>query len=182
MKLNEGSDSLRTRLREVLADASLYAGAKQIGPALDILAEEEEDFARAPDMAQEALATINAGFLHFVAEGTSDASAAARAVEQFFRMAAIFDRDVRDIDPTLLGFYKRALLSTKTSATPLRRVCRQTSLVELLRTTSALDGAIAECGCARGMSSMQMAYSIAASNTEWRGERFYITYATHSRD
>jgi O-methyltransferase len=174
MKLEEGIDNLRSRLREALADASLYAGAKQIGPALDILAEDEEDFAHAPDLAHEALVIINAGFIHFVTEETSDASAAARAIEQFFRMAATVDRDVRDINPILLGFYKRALLITKTSARPLRRVCRQTSLVELLRTTSALDGALAECGCARGMSSMQMAYSIAASNPQWRGERFYI--------
>jgi O-methyltransferase len=170
----EGSENLRSRLREVLADANLYATAKQIGPALDILAEDEANFAHAPDLAQDALAIINAGFLYFVTEGTSDANAAARAIEQFFRMAAFFDRDVSDIDPTLLVYYKRALLITKSSAKPLRRVYRQTSLVELLRTTISIDGAIAECGCARGMSSMQMAFSIAASNTDWRGERFYI--------
>jgi O-methyltransferase len=53
-------------------------------------------------------------------------------------------------------------------------VFRQTSLVKLFETTAQLDGAVAECGCARGMSSMQVALSIASSSLDWRGERFHI--------
>lgn len=167
-------DVAKQSLRDALADAALYFSRKHVAAGLEILVEEEAGFRRFPDLAHEALQLVNTAFLYFTRKDVGDAPAAARAVDQFFRLAGWIDPAVRALRPQLLANYKRALLVTGSSATPLRRVFRQTSLVELFETTAKLDGAVAECGCARGMSSMQVAFAISAKDAGWRGERFHI--------
>jgi O-methyltransferase len=66
------------------------------------------------------------------------------------------------------------LLSTETSSTPLRRVLRQASLIDLFGTTATIDGAVAECGCARGMSFMQLCCAAQSVDRAFRGERFFV--------
>jgi O-methyltransferase len=170
----ESGEEAKQRVRDALSDASLYINQKHVDAGLEILAEEEHGFAAFPELAMAAMPIVNTAFLYYTRKDVNNGTAAARAIDHFFRLATYCEPAVRSLKPHLLDNYKRALLVTTSSATPLRRVFRQTSLVELFEKSIALDGAVAECGCARGMSSMQLAFAISNNNAGWRGERFHI--------
>jgi hypothetical protein len=114
-------EGLRQRLLEVLSDARLYLEKSHVAAALDILAEDTDSFAHAPDLADKALRLVNTAYLYFGGPVGNDPGASEKAVEQFFHLAAACFPPVRALDPTRLGLYKRALLLTKASALPLRR-------------------------------------------------------------
>jgi tetratricopeptide (TPR) repeat protein len=70
--------------------------------------------------------------------------------------------------------YLESLLTTQTRISPFRRKYRIASLLELLESTRKVDGAIAECGCARGLSSLMMLQALATERTNFLGEDFEI--------
>ncbi|MCC6532781.1 MAG: class I SAM-dependent methyltransferase [Burkholderiales bacterium] len=59
-------------------------------------------------------------------------------------------------DPDFDRIYVAGLLATGTSPTPTRRRARFIHLVELLRRTRDVPGAVVECGCFQGLSSFVM--------------------------
>jgi len=69
--------------------------------------------------------------------------------------------------------YSAGLLATKTS--PLfRRRKRFAKLMEVFDSVRALDGAIAECGCLRGLSSFALASRARDHDAAFNGEGFHI--------
>jgi hypothetical protein len=70
--------------------------------------------------------------------------------------------------------YRRALLATSNQPYPLRRRPRFHSLYTLLGTVLQLDGAVAECGCFRGMSSHLMLGRLKLAEPGFTGHGYRI--------
>lgn len=70
--------------------------------------------------------------------------------------------------------YIDSLFRTKTTCSPFERRNRFYTLTELLQTVLHLEGAIAECGCFKGLSSLLMLNCIKNRNYSYVGQDFYI--------
>jgi hypothetical protein len=70
--------------------------------------------------------------------------------------------------------YETALLATKTSPTPLRRRERFRILVGQLERALHVDGQVAECGCAQGLSSFVLCSRLRRENPQFDGAGYEI--------
>lgn len=165
----------REELEETLADARLYvsSGAAEAAyAALDMLAESAAGLAGDTLLLNSALALVDGCVWRFAND--DDAAAAERALDVFFDLAGRADPDIAAIDLGRLATYRRALLASDTSAIPARRAARHANLQALFAKAQSLDGWVAECGCARGLSFLQMAFAQAERHPSWRGDGFQV--------
>ncbi|HSV70494.1 MAG TPA: TylF/MycF/NovP-related O-methyltransferase [Methylibium sp.] len=161
-----------TDLGVMLGDVRAYMEGGHFDAAFEMLAEHEAGLAGEPQRFAEASNLINLAYRYFVFGGAP--GPALDALRLLFRVAARIDRDVGAVDADYLGIYLRALMASKSSALPLRRVLRQSTLVALFRDCAAGEGSVVECGCARGNSFLQLCFQQAALRPGWQGEGFAI--------
>jgi O-methyltransferase len=79
--------------------------------------------------------------------------------------------------PSIEGFdeiYVQALLATGSPPAPLKRRPRMNELLRALQPTDTIDGAIAECGCFRGLSAFMLCSAIKARSAIFDGNGFHV--------
>ena len=159
-------------------------------PTLDELCEDARAYLRVGDI-EAAVAVLLEG-LHSDQSGETRAGAtnavnnlclslwSARDFDGGARAArAILNRIKRhDESPGEFGFldgYIAALAETGTTSLAPRRIDRHRHLMRLFqRVVNGPEGDIAECGCARGLSSFQLCAAFRSAHPEWRGETFHV--------
>lgn len=78
-------------------------------------------------------------------------------------------------DFRFLDGYVAALAETGTTPLAPRRVARHRHLLRLFeKVVHGPEGDIAECGCARGLSSFQLCAAFRTAHPHWRGETFHV--------
>ena len=165
----------REALEETLADARRYAradAAEALHAALDMLLDDAPDLMGDAALAAATLLVIDSCRAKFL--DLDDRPGAERALDVFFEVAAPLMPARADLGAEVVATYRRALLASATSAIPPQRLARHANLQALFGRTALLAGHVAECGCARGLSFLQMAYLQAGRAPAWRGEGFMI--------
>jgi hypothetical protein len=163
---------LEKHLLECLYDATLYVAKGHEEAGVEILLEEEEGFAANPELMSRALELINRAYLQLTDE--EDMNAANSMLDRLFSFASNWNAALNQIEAGALVIYKKALVASSSSATPLKRVFRHTDMTTLLRCTRNLVGAVAECGCARGLSTIQIAMTVEAERQGWMGDGLHV--------
>lgn len=162
-------------LEEVLADASLYlksGSADAAFAAVEMIAEAAADLASQAQWAHQALMLVDQSLCRLAEAG--DQAVIGRTLNVFFSLAARVDPEVARVEPAQLAIYCKALLASGSSAMPARRVARHASLQMLFSMTRDLDGWVAECGCAAGLSFLQLCFVEKDRRPLWRGEDFQV--------
>ena len=165
----------RHELEEVLADARLYVGSgdpNAAHAALDMLSESTAALASDPVLANDALTLIDLCVERFLQTGSR--AQADLALDAFFHLAAHLEPDIAAIEPARLANYRSALLASGVSAIPAGRLKRHANLQRLFLDALTLDGWVAECGCAAGLSFLQLCSIQAQHAPSWQGERFQV--------
>lgn len=80
----------------------------------------------------------------------------------------------RDDDADYASIYLESMRATASQPWPVQRRARFQSLVRLLTETDGVDGAIAECGCYKGLSSHLMCSTLRTRDAEYRGAGYHI--------
>lgn len=160
-------------LQEVLADADAYFAVDDARSAIEVLFQGWDQFetARAHaagDAIRLALARICHAFWV-----RRDFEAGAEIAAQV--VGAALARAGRTVEPDFAAVYARAVAATGTSPFPLRRIFRHQNLIRLFRSICAgAAGDVAECGCARGLSFMELCLSFSQDRPDWAGEGFHV--------
>ncbi|HEX2827185.1 MAG TPA: TylF/MycF/NovP-related O-methyltransferase [Burkholderiales bacterium] len=158
-------------LSEFLSDARACFETGHAGTAVDILLEALDAFDRMPEAAERIramLADICCSFWNGPAQDEGR-QLTERVVSDALR------RTGADVEPAYLALYAEACVLTGSSPFPARRALRHRNLVGLFRqVTAAAPGEVAECGCARGLSFVQLCLAHRETHPGWRGEGFHI--------
>jgi len=159
-------------LREIIGDARAYVKSRAFSAAVDLLAEAHDDLCSREWALRQAVELLDACYFQLWLE-KSHAEAAA-ALELIFDLARDRLFPDRGIDAQIFERYKRALALTGSSPIPLNRYQRHQNLIQLFSLTDGVEGDTAECGCARGLSSMELCLAISRTKPGWLGEGFHI--------
>ena len=159
-------------VREVIKDAHAYLQSRAWSGVVEMLGE-ECDAVRGHDWGLVKAVEMLDVCAYQLWLDKSPAEAAA-ALELVFRLARGRMFDDRDVDAGIFERYKRALALTGTSPIPFTRYARHQNLVRLFALTEKVAGDVVECGCARGLSSLELCLAIAGNRPQWRGEGFHI--------
>jgi len=160
-------------LQEVLSDADAYFAAGDARAAVDVLFQGWDQFASGGvDGAHEAIHASLARICHsFWARRDFEGARQITAIV----VDAALARAHLAVDPEFSAIYVQAAATTGTSPFPLRRILRHQNLLRLFRQVcSKVTGDVAECGCARGLSFMQLCLSFSPGHPEWTGEDFHV--------
>ena len=161
-----------TRVPEILDDARAYAEAGAFSGAVGVLAEDSEAVRGHAGVLPQAIALLDTCYYQLWLE--KSAADALAAVDLIFALARGRLLPDSDIDPGILERYKRALIATGTSPLPLNRYLRHQNLIRVFALTAEISGDVVECGCARGLSSMELCLEIGRTRPDWRGKGFHI--------
>lgn len=162
-------------LAETLADVRLYLSAGSpdaVRAALDILDEAAGNLAEDDRSANDALVVVDQ-CLGLLVEG-GDRHSAERTLDVFFSIAGRIDPEIAAIEPAQLATYRRSLLLCECAAVPARRAARHARLQALFAATRRVEGWVAECGCATGLSFLQLCFQQADQVPSWAGEGFQV--------
>ncbi|HKY90705.1 MAG TPA: TylF/MycF/NovP-related O-methyltransferase [Nevskiaceae bacterium] len=165
----------REALEETLADARRYAradAADALHAALDMLLDDAPGLMGDSQLGASTLEVIDSCRARFLELG--DRAGAERSLDVYFDLAGPFIPGYAELGADASGIYRRALLASASSAVPAQRLTRHANLQALFGRTASLAGGVVECGCARGLSFLQMAYLQAGRDPAWRGEGFMI--------
>ncbi len=160
-------------LHEVLSDAEAYFAAGDARGAIDVLFQGWDQFELGRmENAVEAIRLALARICHsFWVERDFETGTQIAALV----VSAAMARARRTVDPEFAAIYAQALAASGTSPFPLRRIFRHQNLVRLFRRVCAeVAGDVAECGCARGLSFMELCLSFSKDRPGWAGEGFHV--------
>lgn len=160
-------------LQEVLSDADAYFAAGDARGAIDVLFQGWDQFETSGmDGAVETVRLALGRICH--------AFWVKRDFETGTRITAMvvnaaLERARRTVEPEFAAVYAQAAAATGTSPFPLRRIFRHQNLVRLFRRVCAqVAGDVVECGCARGLSFMELCLSFSKHHPDWSGEGFHV--------
>jgi tetratricopeptide (TPR) repeat protein len=158
-------------LTEVLADAQAYFSAGEWDGATDILLEALEELDPASESAEriyKALGGLCCSF--YTACKIQEGKATTKRIVEY-----VLGRLDRSVDAPYLDIYVSACVETGSSPFPIRRVFRHGNLVDIFRSVpDTVAGDVAECGCARGLSFLQLCLAHAEQRPQWNGFGFHI--------
>lgn len=157
----------------LLADLDVYVSQGHLVAAVELLEDEATALLAARPTALKALSVIAVAIADHVKEH-GDNPEAARALEAWFAFASRIDERIANIAPERLAMYRRALIASQTAAVPLPRVLRHVELLRCLESTAALQGAVVECGVAKGLSFLHLCFDEATRRAGWRGAGFVV--------
>ncbi len=160
-------------LRTVIADLSVYLEGGHLPAAVDLLLDETSRLEQDRSRALQAIELVGLATTEFV-KHDGDAIEADRALQAVLALAGRIDRRIAAIGEERLSLYRRALIASQTAVVPLGRAARHAALLERLRGTEGLHGAVAECGVAKGLSFLHLCFDHAARHAGWRGEGFSV--------
>jgi O-methyltransferase len=161
-----------TGLREVVGDARAYLEARAWAAAIEVLSEACEALRGSEWASRQALELLDACCFQSWMEKAHAQTAV--ALDLIFELAGEQLFPEGGVDTRILERYKRALVLTGNSPLPLKRYYRHQNLLRLFSLTERVQGDTAECGCARGLSSMVLCLTIGRARPDWRGEGFHI--------
>jgi hypothetical protein len=156
----------------VIDDVCVYLKEGYPDGALDMLVENEPSLAVSPQRFMKVAELIDLVYRTLVFGGRSQT--AEQALRLLFRIARISDLAFAAVEHSYLDIYVRALVASKTSALPLHRAVRQSRLAALFRDCEAGFGSVAECGCARGNSFLQLCFLQVLAQPKFQGEDFLL--------
>jgi hypothetical protein len=154
---------------ELIADANAYLHVGDIANAVKVLfegvASDSKDGAAAIESAVRSLCRSL-----WEARNVQAGQIAARtAVDQIQKHLGV------DVEPIFAEIYAAALAETGASPFPLRRLYRHRNLLRVFNDYAArLDGSMAECGCASGLSSLELCFAVRELQPAWQGDGFHI--------
>ncbi|MFH1605233.1 MAG: TylF/MycF/NovP-related O-methyltransferase [Pseudomonadota bacterium] len=160
-------------LQEVLSDADAYLAVGDVRQAIDVLFEGWDQFdSGGTDEAVDAIRLALGRICHgFWIKRDFDSGRKFTAIV----VNAALDRARQTVEPEFLALYAQAAAATGTSPFPLQRIFRHRNLVRLFRRVCAkVVGDVAECGCARGLSFLQLCMSFKPDHPDWTGEGFHV--------
>lgn len=159
-------------LQELLADADAYAAAGDPRSAAGVLFEGIDQFGSSAAAAQTlSLQTALGRLCHSL--WLRQDFAAARELS-----ALVLEESLKRMggsaDPEFLDIYAQALAATGTSPFPFQRLFRHQNLLRLFQDVpEAVSGDVAECGCARGLSFLELCFAQRRTHPGWDGEGFH---------
>lgn len=157
---------------QALGDLRIYLSSGHLEAAMELLFDERALFAAHPTSLAVALNLLTDPVAHRVVDGQH--TGMAEVLDRLFSLTATHDSRFESLSDDTLRSYRRALLSSRTPPHPLPRALRHAKLQELFRTTATIEGGVAECGCARGLSFLQLCYLRAIEQPAWQGKAFYV--------
>ncbi len=90
-------------------------------------------------------------------------------------LGEILKRTGEHVDADYLDLYARALAETGTSPFPMRRLFRHRNLLGVFRELAPREsGDIAECGCAKGLSVVELCLAFQQHHPGWQGTGFHV--------
>jgi hypothetical protein len=79
------------------------------------------------------------------------------------------------VDPEYLDIYIASCAATGTAPFPVQRIFRHQNLIRVfLEVADDVGGDVAECGCLRGLSSLELCLTFKGRRPGWNGEGFHI--------
>jgi len=157
----------------VLADLDVYLLSGVLPGAIDLLLDEAERLTQQPSYALAAIEKLGRAVNERVKAGGS-AAEADMALGALLQLAGRIDPRIAAIDSHRLACYRRALIASQTTVVPLTRVLRHAGLLEQFGRTAGVDGHVAECGVAKGLSFLHLCYEQASCQPGWCGEGFAV--------
>lgn len=160
-------------LQEVLSDADAYFAAGDARGAIEVLFQGWDQFETgAADSAGEAIRLALGRICHsFWVKRDFETG---RQITAMVVNAAL-ERARRTVEPEFAAVYAQAAAATGTSPFPLQRIFRHQNLVRLFRRVATeIAGDVAECGCARGLSFMELCLAFSKDHPDWAGEGFHV--------
>ena len=160
-------------LQEVLSDADAYCAVGDSRGAIDVLFQGWDQLeTSAANSAGEAIRRALARICHsyWVKRDFETGTQITAMV-----VGAALARARRAAEPRFAAVYAQAVAATGTSPFPLQRIFRHQNLIHLFRrVTGEVAGDIAECGCARGLSSLEMCLSFSEDHPGWDGAGLHV--------
>src|SRR5262245_54707709 len=158
-------------VREVVDDAQAYLQSRAWSGVIEIFDESCEALRDHDAALPKAIDILDACYYQLWLEKSP---AAETALTLIFRLARGRLFDDRNADPAIFERYARALALTGTSPVPFGRFARHQNLMRLFGLTAGVAGDVVECGCARGLSSMELCLAIGRERPAWCGEGFHV--------
>lgn len=155
---------------EALSDADACFAAGEIDAAIDVMFDALDEIGPASEQADRIYVALGGLCCTFHASGKFDEgkTVAARIVGE------VLSRIGRPLDPQYLGTYVTACIETGSSPFPIRRILRHANLIQVFRMVDAVHGDVAECGCARGLSFMELCLDHAVRHPAATGVGFHV--------
>ena len=161
----------QTELNELLADAEAYFGVGEVDAAADVLLEGLDRYGPSSAAADRIYTSLGGLCCSFwgnrkFAEGNAVTT---RVVDEVAKRLGLV------VDPALKDVYVTACVATGSTPFPLNRLSRHQNLIKIfLEVPRDVRGDIAECGCARGLSSLELCLAAKTVDPNWTGEGFHI--------
>jgi hypothetical protein len=159
--------------RTTLADLQVYLADGNLAASVDLLIDETATLAAYPRVALQAIEQVGRAVNEEVKRGAPP-DETLRGLGALLALAARVDPRIAAVGAQRLARYKRALIASHTPVVPIERVIRHAALLERFRATANLDGAVAECGVAKGLSFLHLCYEQAEIDPQWRGQGFTV--------
>ncbi|HUP95108.1 MAG TPA: hypothetical protein VM164_09370, partial [Burkholderiales bacterium] len=157
-------------LEELSEDARAYLHVGDIEAAVAVLLEGLRSDQSDETRAGATKAVNNLCLSLWTAGDLGGGARAARAV-----LSEIVPSEDTPAESRFLDGYVAALAETGTTPLAPRRVARHRHLLRLFEgVVNGLEGDIAECGCARGLSSFQLCAAFRTAHPQWQGETFHV--------
>lgn len=161
-----------SRLREFLADAHAYQSIGEVDNAVDVYLEALDYFGPESDPSQRIYVMLGDLCCRFwdQRDFVAGVAVASRIV------ATVLVQLGRKVPTDYLDTYVTACISTGSTPFPIRRLFRHQNLLSAFRQVHHDDirGDVAECGCARGLSFLQLCLDFGKSRPGWQGEGFHV--------
>lgn len=161
----------QTELNELLADAEAYFGVGEVDAAADVLLEGLDRFGPSSTAADRIYTSLGGLCCSFwsnqkFAEGKAVTT---RVVDEVAKRLGLV------VDPAFKDMYVTACVATGSTPFPLNRLFRHQNLIKIfLGMPRDVSGDIAECGCARGLSSLELCLAARTVDPNWTGDGFHV--------
>jgi len=157
-----------SELKEALSDAKAYFFAGHVDSAVDVLLETLDRCEPESDAAESVYSAL--GGISCALWTRKDFELNKAVTSRV--MNEVLKRVGRKIDSEYLDLYVTACVETGSSPFPIRRLFRHQNLIEVF--PDHLQGDVAECGCARGLSFLELCLDHAKRHPGWLGECFHV--------
>ncbi len=164
-------------LQEILSDADAYFASGDAEAAVGVLFEGLDQFEPQGESHATLALRIALGNLCHAFWAKKDFDGAHRITSLVLDAALKRALPAGSASPAreFLDLYVNAAAMTGTTPFPLQRLFRHRNLIGLFRRIAdSVEGDVAECGCARGLSFMQLCAAYRQSYPDWKGVGFHI--------
>ena len=161
---------MATELDEILSDVGAYFSVGDTDNAVSILFEAARDYPAPQD--DLAIVSFMYGYCRSLWEAhrIDEARLLSNAV-----LVEALSQTGKAVESDFLDLYTTALAETGSSPLPVKRLFRHRNLLRVFARVNDLEtGDVVECGCARGLSALQLALSYSQRRPGWQGEGLHV--------